>query len=499
MALDYIWPLNASGTPDKMNTSFGPRIDENRWDFHDGIDLPAPSGTKVHAMRQGKVHHAGPSGTGGYSSRHVVIRVNDPHDGIIYIVYIHLDSIDPAVMTGTNVVQGQVIGTVGDDDATYTHLHMEFRKGTYKEIGSVHPLAYLPYTDTTNFSFFPPETYRFNRLDAFMAARILFGCSNKTQGDFKRIEVDLRRGPQVLTTRIVDFNDKSTVNDSKGDHHLYINDIGVEGYQKSNMVKHERTDLVYGVLIRKIPHYCDTLLVRLYDVRNNIVSSDLIATPDQVAVDEFVDFEEGQLPPSGWTTVTSTGGSGTSITINTTSAHAGSRSLLCIDDSSSETNTQRAGIEYVLPPGRFEWRAQAWFKPLDLKLAHNQSVYLFSFLRSGSLGVAARIRNDEGTLRAGLVAKNPDSTREAKDSQAIITLDRWRKWRLELLRLGTRETTAILYLDEDGRMKEQIRLNWDSTPPEPLSLRAGIGFSPRGATAKVLVDEVWLTESELSS
>jgi murein DD-endopeptidase MepM/ murein hydrolase activator NlpD len=25
-----------------MNTSFGPRIDADRWDFHDGIDLPAP-------------------------------------------------------------------------------------------------------------------------------------------------------------------------------------------------------------------------------------------------------------------------------------------------------------------------------------------------------------------------------------------------------------------------------------------------------------------------
>jgi hypothetical protein len=41
MASNYIWPLSKSTTPDKMNTSFGPRINRNKWDFHDGIDLPA--------------------------------------------------------------------------------------------------------------------------------------------------------------------------------------------------------------------------------------------------------------------------------------------------------------------------------------------------------------------------------------------------------------------------------------------------------------------------
>ena len=59
MSTDYIWPLSKSTTPDEMNTSFGPRINTNRWDFHDGIDLPACIGTKVYAMRGGTVHFAG--------------------------------------------------------------------------------------------------------------------------------------------------------------------------------------------------------------------------------------------------------------------------------------------------------------------------------------------------------------------------------------------------------------------------------------------------------
>jgi hypothetical protein len=77
-------------------------------------------------------------------------------------------------------------------------------------------------------------------------------------------------------------------------------------------------------------------------------------------------------------------------------------------------------------------------------------------------------------------------------------LGAWRKWRLELTRLATRETTAVLYLDAGARMAEQVRLNWDSTEHEPSRLRAGIGFSSVGAAATIWADELRLTESELS-
>ncbi|HSV80740.1 MAG TPA: M23 family metallopeptidase [Ramlibacter sp.] len=493
---NYIWPLSASSTPDAMNTSFGPRIDEDRWDFHDGIDLPAPIGTQVHAMRAGKVHHAGPGASGGFSSRHVVVKAKDPTQGWIYNIYLHLDSIDPAVVTGASVAQGQIIGTVGDDDATYPHLHMEFRKGTVKQIGSVHPLAYLPYADTANFS--PPAADRFNRLDAFMAARLLFGTSSRLEGDLLRVEVDLLRGTRLLTTRTVDFDDKSTVIDGKGDPHRFVNDIGVEGYQKSNMTAHGRSDLAYGILVRKIPRLCDALAARVIDVGGHTATSAPVTVPNQTATDEFVDFENGQLPPAGWIVVDSAGGSGTSVSIDAAAAHAGTRGLLCIDNSTTEASTRRAGIEYALPAGRFAWRAEGWFNPIELAVAPGKAVYLLYFLNGASLSVAARIHNVGGTLRAGLVARNPDGTPQPNDGSAVVAVGVWRKWRLELLRVGTRETTAILYLDEGGRMKEQVRLNWDSIAHPPLRLRAGIGFSSMGTAAKVLTDELWLTECELS-
>lgn len=491
----YIWPLSNSTTPDEMNTSFGPRIDQDHWDFHDGIDLPAPKGTPVHAMRGGRVHRAGLGGTDRFSSRHVVVKVQDPLLGLMYHVYLHLDSIDPGISVGHHVGQGQLIGTVGDDDATYPHLHMEMRRGTLREIGSVHPLGFLPYSDTVNFS--PPASDRFNRLDGRMAARLLFGAGSKREGDLQRIEVELRRGTHLLTTRRVDFNDKKTINDTKGDQHRFTGGIAVEGYQKSNMVAHGRTDLMYGILVRSLPQQCDTLLARLIDVGGNAIASDPITIPNQEMTDEFLDFEDAQLPPSGWTKLVSGSGSGTSISITPSAAHSGLAGLLCEDESVAEGSSQRAAIEYALPTGRFEWRIQGWFNADQLELASGSSIYLLHLLHGAELSIAARIRNAGGILQAGLIARNADGALFRQSAAAEIEIDVWRQWTLELLRLGTRETTAILYLDRDGRPSEHARINWNSTGTVPTRLRAGIGFSSPGARARVRLDELWVTEAEL--
>jgi hypothetical protein len=490
---DYVWPLSNSMTPDDMNTSFGPRINRNKWDFHDGIDLPAPIGTKVHAVRVGVVQHAGAGGTGGYSSRHVVLEVNDPNDGLIYVVYVHLDSIDPDVSTGASISQGQEIGTVGDDDATYPHLHIEFRKGTHRQISSVHPLGYLPYTDTPNFTPIVPD--RFNRLGEFMAARLRFGASSRLEGDLKRVEVDLKAGSTLRETRVVDFDDKTSVNEGNGDEYTYVNNIGVEGYQKSNMAAHGRSDLQYGILLRHIPTACDRLVARVIDVGHNVATSAEIAVPNQESTDEYVGFEDGKMPPSGWKVVTSTSGTGTTVANRPSAGHGKSRGMLSRDASTTETRTQRAGIEYRLPAGRFEWVAEAWFNPTVLDLGPGQSVYLLYFLSGTSLSVAARIRNTTGSLRAGIVAEHPDGTLEDSDSSVIIAPKVWRKWRLHLLRIATRETTAVLYLNKGRQLVEQTRINWDSTTSQPTSLRAGIGLTSPGATATVLTDELRLTEN----
>jgi hypothetical protein len=478
-----------------MNTSFGPRIDEDRWDFHDGIDLPAPIGTPVYAMRAGRIYRAGEPGTHKFSSRHVVVRTKDPDDGPMFHLYLHLDSIDPAISQGVQVAQGQQIGRVGKDDATYPHLHMEIRKNILAQAGSVHPLAYLPYTDTLNLT--APVSDRFNRLDARMAARLLFTADSKLEGDLQKVEVDLKRGERVMSTRTVDFDDKTTIMDSKGDDQRFVNGICVEGYQKSNMIAHRRADLAYGILVKAIPPECEGLVARVIDVGGNVATSAFIDIPDQVATDEFLDFEDGQVSPGDWRALTSSSGTGTSISVDASAARSGSMGLLCIDSSTTETSTQRAALERDLPAGRFEWRVEAWLNPAEIALEPAKSIHLFEFRNSDGQSVAARIYQSDEGLRPGLIAHSGDGAVVRRDASSALAAGQWRKWRLELLRVATRETTAILFLNDGGRMQEQVRLNWDSTEREPIHVRAGIARSSSGATATLFLDELWLTEAEM--
>jgi len=77
--------------------------------------------------------------------------------------------------------------------------------------------------------------------------------------------------------------------------------------------------------------------------------------------------------------------------------------MLCVDASTTE-NTQRAGIEFALPAGRFEWIAEGWFNPTALDLTPNGSIHLLRFLSGEDLSVAARIfRHEGGLLLAGII------------------------------------------------------------------------------------------------
>jgi len=96
---------------------------------------------------------------------------------------------------------------------------MEFRKGSPAKKSSVHPLRYLPYTDTSNFT--APVLGRFNRLATLMAARLLFGACSMLEGDLQRVEVDLLNGVALLEKRVADFNNKMTINEGNGDEKLY--------------------------------------------------------------------------------------------------------------------------------------------------------------------------------------------------------------------------------------------------------------------------------------
>ncbi len=140
-----IWPL--SGTPradgDSVHSQYGPRYLPRGYDFHAGIDLPAPRGTPVLSVLDGVVivtsHYTG-SGSAGNT---VIVR----HESGEATAYLHLNSID--VEVGDFVEQGHQIGTVGSTGASYPHLHLGYFRtlntDAINEQQSFNPLEILAY------------------------------------------------------------------------------------------------------------------------------------------------------------------------------------------------------------------------------------------------------------------------------------------------------------------------------------------------------------------
>ena len=106
------WPVNGV-----MTSPYGVRLRGWSPDMHEGVDVAAPAGTPVRAMKSGRVEHAG--SWGGYG-----LSVMIAHGTNVRTLYAHLSRID--VSEGQRVDGGQQIGAVGQTgSATGPHLHFE--------------------------------------------------------------------------------------------------------------------------------------------------------------------------------------------------------------------------------------------------------------------------------------------------------------------------------------------------------------------------------------
>ena len=100
-----------------MTSPYGLRFRGLDPDIHEGVDVSAPHGTPVHAMKSGEVLHAGP--WGGYG-----LAILIAHGSNVRSLYAHLSRID--VSKGQRVRGGETIGAVGQTgSATGPHLHFE--------------------------------------------------------------------------------------------------------------------------------------------------------------------------------------------------------------------------------------------------------------------------------------------------------------------------------------------------------------------------------------
>jgi murein DD-endopeptidase MepM/ murein hydrolase activator NlpD len=109
------WPVDAPVT-----SPFGLRFFGLRPDFHNGVDLAAPMGTPVSAMKNGEVAFAGQMS--GYGL--VVMLQHGPR---LRTVYAHLSEV--LVRKGDAVKGGQVIARSGNSgNASGAHLHFEIQR-----------------------------------------------------------------------------------------------------------------------------------------------------------------------------------------------------------------------------------------------------------------------------------------------------------------------------------------------------------------------------------
>lgn len=105
----------------RISSGYGQRSDPftGITDFHTGIDIPAPTGTKVIAAASGKVIHAGWINGYGYT-----VMIN--HGSNLVTLYGHNSAL--TVEAGQAVVRGQQIAKIGmTGRATGPHCHFEVR------------------------------------------------------------------------------------------------------------------------------------------------------------------------------------------------------------------------------------------------------------------------------------------------------------------------------------------------------------------------------------
>ncbi len=122
--LGLIWPVRG-----RLSSRFGWRNGRG----HDGIDIPAKTGTPIVAAAAGRVIHSG-RGLGDYG-RVVILK----HEGYYSTVYAH--NRRNRVEKGDFVEKGEIIGEVGSSgNASGPHVHFEVRRNRKP----LNPLLFLP-------------------------------------------------------------------------------------------------------------------------------------------------------------------------------------------------------------------------------------------------------------------------------------------------------------------------------------------------------------------
>jgi len=286
--LQHVWPLSGTTAPDlPVASAFGPRLKASEnyiYDFHRGVDIPAPVGTPVHAIADGVVRLAG--NYSSYSDTVVQIRHYKPgsgpmtcaNRGCYYSNYMHLSSV--AVSEGGSVHKGDIVGYTGASESGFAHLHFEIRDNGIYQKNCINPWKAMPYQDTMNLSISFVNDPDFSDPLTPEAEAIVSSPSNEL--DFNRVKIevfDISGGSEVsLASQTYDIESWNYLYTPESNPDQYLTNPDFNGIEVSPDVFNAREE-TYLVRFRfhdlHLPYAPQQARVRIsaFDVKENSVQA----------------------------------------------------------------------------------------------------------------------------------------------------------------------------------------------------------------------------------
>lgn len=226
------WPVNFSDPWTKVNSPFGPRLkasENNRYDFHRGIDILGTTVDPILAMADGivfRTYEDGDDSSPYPDSGNVVIlkhTLTEPyhfhHQEIFtyYTLYLHLDRFTNNLTEDATIHVGDTIGYIGSSGITYTeHLHFEVRLGTTCSLeADCNTTGFDPHVNPMTFLEYPEMNRAYVRL---RKAGTQLRVRVKVPGDELDMNtikiVGLNHHNEVVKRKVINFNTRRGVDAS---------------------------------------------------------------------------------------------------------------------------------------------------------------------------------------------------------------------------------------------------------------------------------------------
>jgi parallel beta-helix repeat protein len=315
---DKIWPY-CTTEPTPLSSPFGPRLmasQDYRYDFHRGVDLPAPLETPFYAITDGVVTKVvtDPVFLDG------TIRIKHTDSETYYSHYRHVAQ--SLVITGQVVHTGTLIGSTGQSASGFAHLHFEIRDepGGYEKY-SVNPFGRMSYAATNDYEIEISGVY-VDPTDPVSPTTVLLTVTGPRQElDLNRFTVSIDGSERVLDFKNLNQTKTPAPNNTTPDvlDNPYQNDICIMPARFNKYSDEYRIDLTFYDLPGS---NSDTLTAEAADVYSNVVSTTTSQTAGGITISP--DYAESWVSPgmTGTFTHTLANNTGATHTFTLTKASA---------------------------------------------------------------------------------------------------------------------------------------------------------------------------------